>query len=62
MRLDFINIVSFEVLNIVFGSFVPNMPEGTNKKTNFCKKLYFIILQPEVTAGSQRWKLGRNEA
>ena len=30
-RLDFANIVSFEELNIAFGSFVDNMPKSTNQ-------------------------------
>ena len=47
-RLDFTNIVNFEGINIVFGSFVHNMPESKNE-------MYFKMLQPEVTAGCQRW-------
>ena len=38
-RLDFTNIVSFEGLNIVFGSFVHNMPESTDQNETFAKNL-----------------------
>ena len=37
-RLDFTNIVSFEELNIVFRSFVDNMPESTNQNETYAKK------------------------
>ena len=36
-RLDFANIVSFEKLNIVFGTFVDNMPKSTNQNETFAK-------------------------
>ena len=37
-RHDFANIVSFEELNIVFGSFVDNIPESTNQNETCAKK------------------------
>ena len=52
-RLNFTNIVSFEELNVVFGSFVHNVPESINKMKLF-QKMHFKMVQPEVTAGCRR--------
>ena len=64
--MNFAYYANLRAFELIFRGFGLTTAESTyHKETferNFYKKTFLKILQPEVTAGCQRWKFFRNRA